>query len=112
MKQPRSSFFLQASRYLKDQFQLDEITLEGLLLEARKTIFADLSMLKKALRDEDREAIKKTGHSMKGALLNLGFAELAEEAREVEYIPSVQESTHRETIKRFIKRVEILVGSL
>ena len=87
---------------------MEDQIIEKLLTAAVKTINADLSALNIAVENEDTEKCHKIAHSFKGAFLNLGFEELAEQAKNIEFISSVQDRNNQNIITSFKQEVGLI----
>jgi len=70
--------------YLKKQFKLEYSQIETLLPGLLHALAQHMENMQKALSSGDLEQLGKAGHTMKGALLNLGLKECAEIAYEIE----------------------------
>lgn len=70
--------------HLATQFHLPEDQIDLMLPNFIATLGSHLENLRKALSEEDPVAIGKSGHTIKGAFLNLGLTECAEVALTIE----------------------------
>ena len=74
----------QIKSYLSRQFGLAEGQVSEMLPSFIATLSAHMTNLEKALASDDLEALGKSGHTIKGALLNLGLSDCAEIALQIE----------------------------
>lgn len=72
------------SRYLLTEFELSQDQIDEMLPLFVETIHSHMEKLEETLEANDYIAMKKMGHTMKGALLNLGVTELADLALQIE----------------------------
>lgn len=63
--------------YLKDQFNLPEDQIDSMIPGFLNTLNSHLTKLEEALRQQDPYLLGRAGHTMKGALLNLGLHDTA-----------------------------------
>jgi histidine phosphotransfer protein HptB len=70
--------------YLKHQFSLGDEQINIMLPDFITTLEGHMDKLENALQSGDLESLGKSGHTMKGALVNLGFHQLAELAYQIE----------------------------
>ena len=83
----------QALNHLKQLYQLDDQTVSGLLDRAASTLKENILLLQDSISISDLEQVKKTGHSLKGALLNLGLDDLSSQANAIETVTILNEKT-------------------
>ena len=74
----------QVKKYLSQHFGLPDEQIEVMMPEFRKTLSQHMNGLTSAHRQNSLIALKDAAHTMKGALLNLGFAESAQLAQKIE----------------------------
>ena len=74
----------QIKSYLSRQFSLGEDQVSEMLPGFILTLSAHMTNLEKALASGDLEALGKSGHTIKGAFLNLGLTKCAEIALQIE----------------------------
>ncbi len=98
-----------AFNHLQKKYALEDKAIKGILNTAVKTLDEDLSALNIAIDAEDTESCHKIAHGLKGALLNLGFAELAEQAKQIEIVPFVSDKKDRKIILDFIDEMKKLI---
>ncbi len=70
--------------YLCDQFQLSPEQVGEMLPIFIVTLSTHMQNMERLLQEEDLMALGKAGHTMKGALLNLGLNDCAQLARHIE----------------------------
>ncbi len=70
--------------YLMNQFSLEEPQVTGMLPAFVATLESHMNMLETDFKKGDLVALGKAGHTMKGALVNLGLHEYAELACDIE----------------------------
>lgn len=70
--------------YLKQQFSLGDEQILTMLPDFISTLEGHMDNLEKILQSGDLYELGKSGHTLKGALVNLGFHDLAELAFEIE----------------------------
>ena len=84
MEQQRDKYHLAIREHLRSSYLLTEEKIEAVLprfLDTVQTLMFDLERL---ATKEKSEALSRTGHAMKGALLNLGLHDLAQKALRIE----------------------------
>ncbi len=69
---------------LAERLEIDEPTLVSLLHQFVKTSLSDVEELARAVEDSDAEKAVQAAHSIKGAALNLEFAQIASAAARAE----------------------------
>lgn len=74
----------QIKAYLCDQFQLSEEQVGEMLPGFIQTLSTHMENMERILAEDDLLALGKAGHTMKGALLNLGLNDCAELALRIE----------------------------
>lgn len=77
--------------HLINEFELSQEQIDEMLPLFVETIHSHMKKLEETVQENDYVAMKKMGHTMKGALLNLGVTELADLAFQIESC-SVEES--------------------
>ncbi|HFQ89032.1 MAG TPA: Hpt domain-containing protein [Desulfobulbus sp.] len=70
--------------HLASAYLLTEEKIDAVLPAFLDTLLAHMLRLEKNLADNDLEQLAKSGHVLKGALLNLGLHELADMAHAIE----------------------------
>ncbi len=74
----------QVKKHLRTVYLLKDEQIDHMLTVASKTLAANLSKAKSALKNKDYQLLGLTAHSIKGSLLNLGLNDLAEKAKTIE----------------------------
>jgi histidine phosphotransfer protein HptB len=74
----------QIKSYLFNQFSLSEEQVSEMLPSFITTLSGHMASLEKAFASGNLEVLGKTGHTIKGAFLNLGLADCAEIALQIE----------------------------
>jgi histidine phosphotransfer protein HptB len=74
----------QIKLYLFDQFSLSEEQVAEMLPSFITTLSGHITNLEKAYQSGNLEVLGKSGHTIKGAFLNLGLADCAEIAFQIE----------------------------
>ena len=74
----------QIKQYLIAQFNLAEEQIDSMIPGLIKTLSDHMDNIELVLSSGDLEQLGRTGHTMKGALLNLGLRECAEIAYAIE----------------------------
>lgn len=74
----------QIKSYLFNQFSLSEEQVSEMLPSFIATLSGHMASLEKAFASGNLEVLGKTGHTIKGAFLNLGLADCAEIALQIE----------------------------
>ena len=105
----KSTFHQEAFSHLKTIYGIDDATVEELLERACVTIVEDLLLLSKALQNKELQEMQKTAHSLKGALLNLGFKNLSDQAKDIEFLSSISDNTNQTIVQNFIHQINLLV---
>lgn len=72
------------THYLGEQFNLPKEQVKGMLPEFKKTLSGHMDNLETVTQIRDIMKVKEAGHTLKGALLNLGLKESAERAFQIE----------------------------
>jgi CheY-like chemotaxis protein/HPt (histidine-containing phosphotransfer) domain-containing protein len=93
----------QAQRHLKQFYSLDDKMVEGLLLSAQQNISTTLAAMITAGEENNSDDLRKTAHSLKGVLLNLGLDNLAQQAKEIEQVVAAEKEYEPQLITEFIK---------
>ena len=70
--------------HLITEFELSQEQVDEMLPLFVETIHSHMELLEETVKENDHVAMKKMGHTMKGALLNLGVMELADLAHQIE----------------------------
>ncbi len=70
--------------YLKRQFSLSEEQVTGMIPDFIATLSKHMDNLERDLHKGDLVALGKSGHTMKGALVNLGLDDYAKRASQIE----------------------------
>ena len=78
-------YISQIKLYLFNQFSLSEEQVLEMLPSFITTLSGHMANLEKALANGNLEVLGKTGHTIKGAFLNLGLADCAEIALQIEH---------------------------
>ena len=97
-------FHKRAFDHLQEAYKMEDHIIEDLLEKAATAIKTDLAVLKNAMKDEDTERCQKVAHNLKGVFLNLGCRELAEQAKNIEFMLSVQDQDNQNMIAAFIQK--------
>jgi HPt (histidine-containing phosphotransfer) domain-containing protein len=84
MKKPMNLYKEQIKDYLVNQFNLPPEQIETMLPGLITTLADHIDNLEVALEQGDLEQLGKAGHTIKGALLNLGIEECADIAYSIE----------------------------
>jgi histidine phosphotransfer protein HptB len=74
----------QMKHYLCNQFQLSPEQVGDMLPNFIVTLSSHMAHMERILGEDDPMALGKAGHTMKGALLNLGLTDCAELALHIE----------------------------
>ena len=74
----------QIKSYLFNQFSLSEEQVSEMLPSFITTLSGHMTNLEKAFANGNLEVLGKSGHTIKGAFLNLGLADCAEIALQIE----------------------------
>lgn len=74
----------QIRTYLQNQFNLPAEQLDGMIPGFISSLAGHLANLEEVFNKGDLEQVGKAGHTIKGALLNLGLHDCAELAHEIE----------------------------
>ncbi len=74
----------QIKTYLCQQFNLGDEQVKEMMPSFISTLAGHMSNLEKALQSGDLKVLGKSGHTIKGAFLNLGLSECAEIALQIE----------------------------
>jgi len=98
------SFFEQARRNMKKNFGFDDNSINEVLNSTTHAMNNDLEALESALKNNDIANINQTGHSIKGALYNLGFNDLAEIAHNIQLMESIDDDNANK-IQAFLKNL-------
>ena len=79
-----SHYINQIKTYLNNQFNLSEEQISGMLPSFMTTLAGHMANLEKALDSGDLGVLGKSGHTIKGAFLNLGLKDCADIALQIE----------------------------
>jgi histidine phosphotransfer protein HptB len=79
-----SQYINQIKKYLSDQFNLEDEQVSEMLPSFMATLAGHMANLEKAFDSGDLMVIGKSGHTIKGAFLNLGLTDCAEIALQIE----------------------------
>ena len=97
----------QAINHLQQTCGLPLQTVEELLNKGRDTLGLDTHELQAAYAREDDKILQQTAHSLKGALLNLGLAELAGQAKEIE---TTGMAINKNMLENFLKTLLLFIA--
>jgi len=98
------SFNEQARLNLIQNFNFDDNSVNEVLKSATIAMNSDLNALEIAYKENDISQINRTAHSIKGALSNLGFNDLAHGAHQIQLIESTA-GNNGQTIQSFIDQL-------
>ena len=84
MEQQREHYHQTIREHLRSSYLLTEEKIEAVLPRFLDTVNKLLSELEQVSTTDDPTAISRTGHAMKGVLLNLGLHDLAQKAFSIE----------------------------
>lgn len=84
MNQQRADYHQQIRNHLNTAYLLTEEKIEAVLPRFLQTIGSLMADLEEFVNTGNIDSLSRTGHTMKGALLNLGLPELAEKAYAIE----------------------------
>lgn len=70
--------------HLASMYGVDKDDVDALFALARQTVVTALGRLERARALADMKEAAEAGHMLKGALLNMGLAQLGDEARQLE----------------------------
>ena len=79
-----SPLLQQVKSYVCAHFELGEDAVDGMLPVFFSTLQNHMETLEKAANEDNLESTARAGHTLKGALLNLGLDEMAVVARTIE----------------------------
>jgi HPt (histidine-containing phosphotransfer) domain-containing protein len=96
----------QVKDHLQEQFGLSAEQVEDLLPLFLKTLGGYLVDLESAVAAHDLQLLTRNAHTIKGALLNLGLKDSAEQAKVIELLAR----TGNETTDYFLKAAELREG--
>ncbi len=74
----------QVKKYLSKRFGIPDEQIEVMMPEFKKTLSQHMRGLNSAQLQDNLIALKDAAHTMKGALLNLGFTDSAQLAQKIE----------------------------
>lgn len=83
----------QIQRHLCDKFHLPEEQVEEMLPSFVTTLKSHMEKLRNALQGGDLVKLGRAGHTMKGALLNLGINDCTKIATEIEQCGKAEDET-------------------
>jgi HPt (histidine-containing phosphotransfer) domain-containing protein len=84
MEEQRKQYHHAIREHLRSSYLLSEEKIEAVLPRFLDTVAQLMSELEHICTTDDTTAISRTGHAMKGALLNLGLHDLAQKAYNIE----------------------------
>ncbi|MEA1923754.1 MAG: ATP-binding protein [Pseudomonadota bacterium] len=73
-----------AETYLRENYFLDDSSVAAMLETLGRSLADNFNEAERALADNDLIKLGQIAHSLKGSIANIGFSELAEQAREIE----------------------------
>lgn len=79
-----ASFAQRVKDYLVNSCGIGEDRIEHLIETAKRSAAKDLNLMSEALKQQDFNELAQVAHSFKGAMLNLGLTDLAENAKTIE----------------------------
>lgn len=74
----------QVKKHLRQQYGLADEQIEAMMPEFKKTLSQHMKSLTVAYQQDNLVVLKEAAHTMKGALLNLGFTVSAQLAQQIE----------------------------
>jgi len=110
MEQERSTYHQQIREHLSRSYLLSDEKIEAVMPRFLTTIELLMSELENLAVNGYSEALSRTGHAMKGALLNLGLPDLAQMAFSIEKYHQTNELERDcaelvEQLKREIRKI-------
>ena len=102
----------QVKKYLSQQFGLPDEQIEAMMPEFKKTLAQHMNSLTSAHRQDNLTALKDAAHTIKGALLNLGFSESVQVAQQIEMESGAGNTTieYSKLIEKIEKTVNEFIG--
>ena len=79
-----AAYLRQIRDHLRSAYLLSDEKINTVLPGFLQTLRSHMNILEEALHSGSDEALNRAGHSLKGALLNLGLTDLAEPALDLE----------------------------
>lgn len=106
-------YISQIKSYLFDQFSLSEEQVVEMLPSFITTLSGHMANLEKALANGNLEILGKTGHTIKGAFLNLGLADCAEIALQIERRGKEgdQSTDYARLVADLRKKIDVITGN-
>jgi HPt (histidine-containing phosphotransfer) domain-containing protein len=80
----KSEYHLKIRRHLRSAYLLSDEKIDAVLPQFMKTLQSVMERLERVLETDRNDSLAKAGHALKGALLNLGLRELADQAFNIE----------------------------
>lgn len=84
MEMQRAQYYQRIKEHLSTAYLLSEEKIETVMPRFLETVRALMVELEVLAATENHDALSRTGHAMKGALLNLGLHDLAQMALAIE----------------------------
>lgn len=102
----------QIREYLCDRFQLPQEQVVGMLPDFITALDSHMRKLEVALESGDLVRLGKAGHTMKGALLNLGLHDCVDIAVEIEQKGKAQDSSadYQAMLDDLRRNLEVLIA--
>lgn len=99
----------QISIYLKEKFNFSQEQIDELMPKFIETLVTHFNTLQEVMKNGNRVEVRKTGHKMKGALLNLGMQHCAAIALEIE---KTEDSSESEDIADLVLQLQHCLGTI
>ena len=81
---PETAVVLLIRNHLSSVYNLNDDQIDSMVVNAGMTLSENFSSAVSALQNNDYEMLRKSAHSIKGSLLNLGLNDIAEKAKAIE----------------------------
>lgn len=89
----RAEYQQKIENHLRSAYLLSDDKIKKVLPQFFANLKSLMNDLEKYSNSENKEALSRTGHTMKGALLNLGLLQLADIAFAIEKFDALQDNT-------------------
>jgi signal transduction histidine kinase/CheY-like chemotaxis protein len=99
-------FLEQARLNMKQQFGFDDHSINEVLKSAVFAMNSDMEALETAFKNNEITNMNQTAHSLKGALSNLGFTDLAKAAHDIQIMESIEDQ-NAHTVQAFINQLKM-----
>jgi histidine phosphotransfer protein HptB len=102
-----SNYYKQSFNHLKQLYKLDDEKITNFLGNTVVNLKKDVQSLQNAMGDNDLGKLQKIGHSLKGALVNLGLQDLSEQAKNIEQT-TLLDTDSENIVRNFVQQIGLI----